>query len=542
MSQRWKIFWIIWLACLAPVLWSLLGDSGTHLARGKAIARIEKIEGNVTVRSESLMIWQKAKPQQELYSNDLISTETKSRVNITFEGGRKLQLSPSSVVKLGLPSPLSNDHEVSVLKGRLVVKAEEPKAAPDKALPSSTKAEKEGRDERGEQEESRIILKTNEGRIVTKASEPQTLEASPKSVESGSRETEASLNALKNVAIGDSMKLSAFPAPPEICPTPPEPEPGPSPNASAGIGKTVVPAFDAELLPLISPLSGEFWTSEPIAKVTGKPLHMDVDLPLRMPSAISSKWKGIINVSGPKGHIRVDGKVASGRKKLSITPKELIEAGILDNLEQSSFAVNAGYSIESDALSEVIEHISPNTGVYSIRSLAEGEGIMVGFNRIKMQSSNAAWYYVTPKTNVRIWIGVTEQEDRRKLFSIVQGNNGEVSRADWPGIPAKGSYIVRQDKIVGIVSASDLNNKEWDDIRKLFNADLIYRGSAQAYISRIGFDAAKTNERTLFVLNKGEFIELDVSLLRTRPNTMRFIRGLSTYLFREQPQVLSLAR
>lgn len=533
MSKRWKIFWIVWLACLAPVLYSLLHEGESHLAGGKAIARVEKIEGNVTVRSESQMIWQKAVPNQELYNNDLISTENKSTVNIVFDGGRKLQLSPGSVVKLGLPSPLSKDHEVSVLKGRLVVKAEEPKADEKPGSKGAKDAE----------EDPRLILKTTTEKIITTPSKPQTVDVSPKVADKSVAEAVTSLEALKKLNLGDSMKLSALTPLKEICPPPPAPVPlEPEPLADKEAEKATVPSFDAGLLPQIQPLSGEFWTAEPMKKVTDQALRLDIDLPVKMPKDLKDKWKGIVNISGPNGHIRIDGKVAGGRKKLSITLKDLLAAQVIKDINQASFAVNAGYSVESPAFNDAIEHSSPTTGVYSLRSLAEGEGIMIGFNKLQSQTTSAPWYFVTPNANKRIWIGVTEAEDRRKLFGVVQGNNGEVARTDWPGIPAQGAFIVRKDKIVGIVVAKDLNEGEWDKIRKLFNADLIFRGSSQSYISRAGFDVNETNERTVFALNRGEFVEIDVSLLRTRPSTMRFVQGLSTFLFREQPQILSVAR
>ncbi|MBC7659626.1 MAG: hypothetical protein H7249_07950 [Chitinophagaceae bacterium] len=528
MSKRWKIFWVIWLACLGPVLWSLINTSGTRSAGGKAIARIEKVEGNVTVRSDSQMIWQKAVVNQELYNNDLISTEEKSRVSIDFEGGKKLQLNPGSVVKLGLPSPLSKDHEVSVLKGRLVVKQDEPK-------PEGKSASKE------DGPDSRLILKTSHESVVANtAAKQQTIDVAVKTQEPIAPPA-ASLNSLKNLNISDSMKLSAL-ATKEICPPPPPPPPQTPVKEDVETEKPKIPSFEATLLPQILPLSGEFWTASPLKTVTDQALRLDVDLPTTLPREVKEKWKGIVNISGPNGHIRIDGKAAGGRKKLSITLKDLMKAQVIQDISQASFAVNAGYSLESPEFADAIEHSSPKTSVYSLRSLAEGEGIMIGFDKIAVQNVDAPWYFVNPKPNKRIWIGVTEPEDRKKLFSIVQGNGGDVSRADWPGIPARGAFIVRNDKIVGIVSARDLKAPDWERIRNLFNADLIFRGASQSYISRTGFDVNKTNERTLFALNRGEFVELDVSLLRTRPNTMRFVQGLSTFLFREQPEILSQAK
>jgi hypothetical protein len=532
MSQRWKIFWIIWLACLLPVVWSLTHDGGTHLASGKAIARIEKLDGNVTVRSESQIVEQKASLNQDLYNNDLISTDNKSTVNIVFEGGRKLQLTPGSVVKLGSPSPLSKDHEVSVLKGRLEVKAEAAKPD-DKAGLKSDEAD------------PRLILRTTTEKIVAAPSKQQSVTVD-KSLERANEEAAAALEALKKINIDQGMRLSALAAAPvvkEVCTPPPAPEPTPVVEASVPEqGKASVPSFDSKLLPQILPVSGEFWTAEPMKKVTDQALRLDIDLPAKMPKELREKWKGIVNISGPNGHIRIDGKVAGGRKKLSITLKDLMAAQVIQDATQASFAVNAGYSVESDSFTDAIEHNSPTTGVYSLRSLAEGEGIMIGFNKIQTAASTAPWTFVLPKSNKRIWIGVTEPEDRKKLFGIVQGNAGEVARADWPGIPAQGAFIVRKDKIVGLVSAKDLTENDWDKIRRLFGADLIFRGSSESYISRTGFDVNKTNERTLYALNRGDFVEIDVSLLRTRPATMRFVQGVSTFLFREQPEILSMAR
>jgi len=551
-TKRWKIFWVVWLACLAPVLWSLTRDGGTHLSGGKVMAHIEKLEGSVTIRSERQMIWQKAKAKQALYANDMISTEAKSRANITFEGGRKLQLSPESVIKLGTASPLSKDQEISVLKGRLIVKAEDPKTT-EKATVGGVKEP---------ESEARLILKTNEGKVIAKANDNKTLVANAdvrdnsnvnssravsdgKSIAGAKANFNSPLEALRNLSLTNSMSLSALGAPPtkDICPPPPpavEPLPVPLPlDEDAELAE--IPEFDPKLLPQLSPMSGEFWTVEPMKKMNGQPLRLDIDLPLKMPKELSQKWKGIVNISGPKGHIRIDGKATSGRRKVNITPKDMIDAGVIEGLDQSSFAVNVGYSVQADGLSDVIEHTSPNIGVYGIRSLAEGEGIMIGFNKIKTGSSETPWYFVNPKTDKRIWIGVTEPEDRRKLFSIVRGNSGDVARVDWPGIPAEGAFIVRKDRIVGLVSGQNLNEKEWSDIRKLFHADLIFRGSSKSYIQRTNFNPAKTNESKLFVFNKGDFVELDVSLLRTRPNTMRFIQGLSTYIFSERPEILSLA-
>ncbi|RYZ52681.1 MAG: hypothetical protein EOP07_19200 [Proteobacteria bacterium] len=533
MSQRWKIFWIIWLACLLPVVWSLTHDGGTHLANGNAIAHIEKIEGTVSVRSESQMIWQKANLNQDLYNNDLIETGDKSTVNIVFEGGRKLEVTPGSVVKLGTPSPLSKDHEVSVLKGRLEVKAEV-------AKPEDKAALKPG------EVDPRLILRTTNEKFVA-APAKQSVGVEKKTGERAEEEAAAQLEALKKINLDQGMRLSALAAAPpvikEVCTTPPAPVPAPVVEAAVPEqGKAAVPSFDSKLLPQILPVSGEFWTAEPMKKVTDQALRLDIDLPAKMPKELREKWKGIVNISGPNGHIRIDGKVAGGRKKLSITLKDLMAAQVIQDANQASFAVNAGYSVESDSFTDAIEHSSPTTGVYSLRSLAEGEGIMIGFNKIQTAASTAPWTFVVPKGNKNIWIGVTEPEDRKKLFGIVQGNAGEVARADWPGIPAQGAFIVRKDKIVGIVSAKGLSEGDWDKIRRLFAADLIFRGSSQSYISRKGFDVNKTNERTLYALNRGDFVEIDVSLLRTRPATMRFVQGVSTFLFREQPEILSMAR
>ncbi|MES2744939.1 MAG: hypothetical protein V4655_05910 [Bdellovibrionota bacterium] len=508
----------------------------------KPIARVEKIEGNVTVRTDSQMTWQKVKTSQDLYNNDLISTEEKSRVSITFVNGRKLQLTPGSVVKLGLPSPLSNDTEVSVLKGRLVVKAED----------SSGKSS----------DDARMIFKTQNEKIVASnksfdvnTSKDDSARALPVATTVGAAAAQLSatnsINSAAKTSVSldalSAVKLSAMAPPPVIikekCEPPPEPEviEPKVEDEEANAEKAAIPSFQVNLLPQIQPTSGEFWTAEPLKQVTDKALRLEIDMPTNLPRDIKDSWKGIVNISGPNGHIRVDGKAQTGKKNLSITLKDLLAAKVIKDLNQASFAINAGYSVESEAFTDAIEHSSPTTGVYSLRSLAEGEGIMIGFNKLQVESSTVPWLLVNPKASNRIWIGVTEPEDRKKLFEIVQGNAGQVSRADWPGIPARGAFIVRKDKIVGIVNGQDISAAEWDKIRRLFNADLIFRGSGHAYLSRKTFDVAKTNERTLYVLNRGEFVEVDVSLLRSRPRSMSFVQGVSSYLFREQPEILSLA-
>ncbi len=523
MSQRWKIFWVVWLACLAPVLWLLSHDDGGQISSGKPIAHIVKVEGGVTVRSERRMIWEKAKPRQDLYNNDLIATEDKSRATIEFEEGRRLQLTPGSVVKVSLSSPLSKDHEVSVLKGRLLASKEEPKPSDEK--PGSNAKKKDADDS------TRLIVKNANEKIEVANNAAQEISAPKQAAPTAA----ASLDILKKVT------LAALPPPAAPCikePTPPPPEPEKKPEAKE---KPSIPAFANNLLPQVQPSSGEFWTAEPFNSVTDQAMRLDVDIPNNIPKDVQDKWKGIVNISGPNGHIRVDSKASSGHKKLSLTLKDLMAAKVIQDTRQASFAVNSGYSVESDDFTSPVEYTSQTTGVYNLRSLAEGEGIMIGFDKLVAQPVSAPWLFVTPRGNKRIWIGVTEPEDRKKLFALVQGNGGEVARADWPGIPAQGAYIVRADKIVGIVSGSGLGTQDWEKIRRLFNADLIFSGSSQAYINRSKFDITKTNERTLYVLKGGEFVEIDVSLLRNRPNTMRFVQGLSSYLFREQPKILSLA-
>lgn len=543
MSRRWTIFWIIWLAALAPVVWSLRASDGVHVDGRKAIAHVEKIEGNVTVRSDIQMTWQKVKNNQELFNNDLISTDNKSRVNIRFENGRRLQLTPDSVVKLGMPSPLSKDTEISVLKGRLMVKAED----------SRGNSQGKGGKKSSENETQLIIKKGQETIVATgKSLDINTKDDTPlEGAKSLAGINNAlgnpqglSLEALRNLALNEKMKLAAEAPPPAVeekCEAP-EPIALTKEDDEEKPEKATVPGFQANLLPQIQPVSGEFWTAEPMRGMSDKALRLDIDIPANLPNDVKSSWKGIVNISGPSGHIRIDGKADTGKKKLSITLKELMEAQVIKDFNQASFAVNAGYSVESDAFNDAIEHSSPTTGVYSLRSLADGEGIMIGVDKLQISSSQSPWLFVNPKANNRIWIGVTEPEDRRKIFELVQGNGGQVSRADWPGIPAQGAYIVRRDKIIGIVNGQGISAVEYDKIRRLFGADLIYRGSGNAYISRANFDVSKTNERTLFVMNRGEFAEIDVSLLRSRPRSMNFVKGVSSYLFREQPQILSVAK
>lgn len=554
MSKRWQIFWLIWISCFIPVAWSLRSSHDENLGGRKAIAKVEKIEGSVTVRTESQMTWQKVKANQELYNNDLISTEDKSRVSILFTNGRRLQLTPGSVVKLGLPSPLSKDTEVSVLKGRLLMKAEDPKAV--------------ATDKKDESNDNRMIIRTQNDKIIASskpldvnskdsnpvqlAEKPTSVAAAAAAIAAGSPASPISLDPLKNLNIGESIKLAAL-APGIAAPsTKAEEKCVPTAEdlalASADLEKednkekVSLPPFEFKYLPQIAPLSGEFWTAEPIRKVADKALRLEIDIPDQLPKDIRDSWKGIVNISGPEGHIRIDGKVSQGKKRLSVTLKDLMAAKVIKDINQASFAVNAGYSIESESLTDAIEHASPTTSVYSMRSLAEGEGIMIGFDKLQTVAVPNPWLLVTPKTGNRIWIGVTEPQDRQKLFQIVQANNGQVSRADWPGIPVRGAYIVRGDKIVGIVNGRDISQSEWDRIRQLFGADLIFRGSGHSYISRTTFDVSKTNERTLYVLNRGEFVEIDVSLLRSRPKSMNFVKGVSSFLFREQPEILSQAR
>lgn len=565
MSRRWTIFWIIWLAAFLPVVWSLRSTDSVHVDGRKAIARVEKTEGNVTVRSESHMTWQKVTRNQELFNNDLISTENKSRVSIIFENGRKLQLTPGSVVKLGMPSPLSKDTEVSVLKGRAMVKAEEPNAGAAADAKSGTNPPTENAQliiKKGSEKfvatskpmdiNSRDQLPSNEPKEApTSLAAAAFAMASGAGPLSGPQKAQAiggvSLDSLKNLALNDSMKLSAAtpaPAIPEKCEPIASPDVLPLPlvDEKNAEEKASVPSYQASLVPQILPLSGEFWTAEPLKQVTDKALRLDIDPPSNLPADVKNSWKGIVNISGPSGHIRIDGKANGGKKKLSITLKELMAAKVIKDINQASFAVNAGYSVESESFSDAIEHSAPTTGVYSLRSLAEGEGIMIGVDKLQIMKSQNPWLFVNPKASNRIWIGVTEPEDRRRLFELVQGNAGQVSRADWPGIPARGAYIVRDDKIVGIVNGSGITSVEYDKIRRLLGADLIYRGTGNAYISRQNFDLSKTNERRLYILNRGDFVEVDVSLLRSRPRSMNFVNGVSSYLFREQTEILSVAR
>ena len=543
MTRRWTVFWILWIACFLPVVWSLRSSENEHADGRKPIARVEKIEGNVTVRTESQMTWVKVSANQALYSNDLISTENKSQVSIVFANGRKLQLTPGSVVKLGLPSPLSKDTEVSVLKGRLFVKAEDPKSASE---------------EKGSNAGAMIIKSKNESVVATSKQldfkskdedqKPQPSDrnsvAAMATGQVPSAQGAVSLDALKNLNLAGAMTLSALTPPPVIekCEPLPEPEIAAKDEDAKPLGKLDIPTFQASLVPKLNPLSGEFWTSEPMSRVADQALRLEIDIPANLPRNIKESWKGIVNISGPKGNIRIDGKAAAGKKKLRISLKDLMAAQVINDANQTSFAVNAGYSIESESFNDAIEHSAPTTGVYSLRSLADGEGIMIGFDKLQSTSTPSPWLFVNPRSTNRIWIGVTEPEDRRKLFNIVQGNDGQVSRSDWPGLPARGTYIVRQDKIVGIVNGRNISPAEWNKIRTTFNADLIFQGSGNSYISKTGFDVTKTNERTLYVLNRGAFVEIDVSLLRSRPKSMSYLKGVSNFLFREQPEILSMAK
>ena len=543
MSRRWTIFWIIWITCFLPVVWSLRPSDSDHASGRKSIAMVEKIEGSVTVRTESQMTWQKVKANQALYNNDLLSTENKSRVSIVFTNGRKLQLTPGSVVKLGLPSPLSKDTEVSVLKGRLFVKAEDPKNAADGKVENAGEVILKNRNEKVFATSKQMDFNSKDETPKPQPSHPNSLAANALAMANSQNPNpqgaSVSLDALRNLNLNGNMKLSALAPPPivEKCEPPPEPE-----IEAKEEEKLDLPSFQANLVPKILPLGGEFWTSEPMDQVTDKVLRLEIDTPTNLPSDIRDSWKGIVNISGPNGNIRIDGKAAAGKKKLSISLKDLMAAQVIKDMNQTSFAVNAGYSIESESFSDAIEHSAPTTSVYSLRSLADGEGIMIGFDKLLVSNSPNPWFFVNPKPNNRIWIGVTEAQDRRKLFNIVQGNGGQASRSDWPGLPAKGVYIVRKDKIVGIVNGRDITAAEWNKIRTTFNADLIFRGSGTSYIRKADFDATQTNERTLYVLNRGEFVQIDVSLLRSRPKSMSYLKGVSNYIFREQPEILSIAR
>lgn len=512
MSNRWIRFWIIWTACLVPVVWSLWFDNGPHSANGKALAKVEKVEGNVTVRSEGRMIWQKAVVGQELYNNDLIATENKSRVLVKFYEGRKLQLTPESVVKIGLPTPLSKDLEISVLKGRLMV--------------NDSKGENGQGGKDSPNSGSQLILKTPEQKLQE---------------EEQKRQMAAKSLGLKE---GLGMALAALTKAPTCPPQEPAPE---APKCEAPLDpeasgeKPVIPTFDAALAPSVKPSSGEFWTVEALERITEKPIFLDIDLPKKRPK---DKWKSIMSISGTEGFMRLDDKKEEDQRILKVTLRDLLRSKVIKNLIQPTFALQTGYTLEMDEVLSPVEYIAPNTNVFRIRSLSAGDGVMVGFDQVEQSlDGRSPWVFVNPKTKPRIQVGVTDKSDRRKLFTFVRGNSGNVSRSDWIGLPSEGAFIVRGEKIVGTIIGKDLSKGEWDRLRKAFAADMIYSGSSAAFIGKTTLDIDRLQAQTnkVYVYNRGEFVEIELALLKTRPNTMKFVEGLSTYMFREPTQILSQA-
>lgn len=519
MSGRWLRFWIIWTACLVPVVWSLYYDNGPQMAGGKPLARIEKLEGNVTIRSEGRMIWQKATVGQDLYNNDLIATEDKSRAIVKFYEGRKLQMSPESVVKLGLPSPLSKDLEISVLKGRMFVN-------PDNTAKSGTSLAAKAN------VETQLIVKTaDEEKIL--------LEDGKKELSARKSDSKFSLkNSLGMTALAALAKNSVCPPP---APTPEPPVCEAPAEADLEGGKPTVPTFDQALAPVIEPSSGEFWTAEPLERVKNKPINLEVNLPKKRPK---EGWTGIANLSGPDGFLRIAGKSDIERRKVSVTLNELLSSNVIKDLMMPAFAVQTGYVLEVDELLSPVEYLAPKTDVFQVHSLASGNGVMVGFDKVQAEKPSSSWLFVTPKAKSRIQVGVTDPADRKKLFGFVSGNSGRASRSDWIGLPSEGAFMVRGDRIIGTVISKDLSSEEWDRLRKAFSADLIYSGSSAAFIGKKTLDIDRLQAQTnkVYVYNRGEFVEIELGLLKTRPNTMKFVEGLSTYMFREPTQILSQAR
>ncbi len=325
------------------------------------------------------------------------------------------------------------------------------------------------------------------------------------------------------------------PPPPvkKLEPKAPEPSPEPTPMPEL-LDETPAPDTlplveeppEELVLPLLKDTLAQFWTVESIEEAFEFPLL----LPLTgaRPSFDPKRWQSILRISVRGSSSTIVVKREPGALGMFFYLRELQSILPQANLDGLQLVVESGVKRRGENESEI--RVTGQKTSVTIRSLQNAQGVTLQIDGWRFVEPTDQWIRSAVLTKPDAVIHLLEPLMLTELEGYLRGAKAFVVQSLQPTSQLAVLHFVRGKSIVASTDTTD--EKFMKSLARRLRADLVYRGSFQAFLGGKGsFDLNNEANRLgdLYYVRRNSLLKLDRNLFKTHSAARAFIKNFDPY-------------
>ncbi len=252
----------------------------------------------------------------------------------------------------------------------------------------------------------------------------------------------------------------------------------------------------------------------------------------------SKSWQLILRVSSKGTKKYMDLPIAVDARQLQLAVTELPEWEARQGKMRLEY--NLSFVFKSLLQKEAKEHLGPSLQLSLVLPPTD-RPLLITLDGWASHSETVDWIEEKPVTQASLKLYVRSLADVEKLIPYIIGANGFEIRSGLSK-PENGFQLLKGNDFIAVIQHSDETIR--NAIPEALGIDLMYSGSADDLMGMSGnldWARALREEKDIFYLYKGKWIQLDKSLATTTESTLELVKRLSPYVFR-RPVPISFSR